>query len=212
MLGKRFGLVIATAALAGATVIGLSGCGTGGSLAAGTGSGDASTLAADQGDTVTLSPEQTALTALGFSDTDVTTADAGITDAATTAPDVTATASPTRAAHPRRPRLVRLAIRRAALRGHVEHGEVTVETKKGDKTIAVQRGTITALSGSTMTVKSSDGFTMTWTITGPMTVIARGTQIQPDQIKTGDEIGVAGTASSTTAATARLVVVPKQSS
>ena len=84
-------------------------------------------------------PKQTALTALGFADSDV----AGDAGTAADAPgqanapaDVTATgsATPNASAAPnkgnrRHPGLRRLAIRRAALAKHVEHGQVTVETR-----------------------------------------------------------------------------------
>ena len=44
------------------------------------------------------------------------------------------------------------------------HGEAVVQTKDGGtKTVAVQRGEVTAIDGDSMTVKSTDGFTMTWT-------------------------------------------------
>ena len=46
---------------------------------------------------------------------------------------------------------------RHALGRRVLHGEVTVQTKDGVKTIVMARGEVTALSGDAITVKSSDG-------------------------------------------------------
>ncbi len=141
-----------------------------------------------------LTAEQTALTAAGFTADDVTT---GTT---------TSTAAPGNAKHPR---LRRLAIRKLALKGKVEHGQVTVETKTGDQTIDVQRGTVTAITATTMTVKCTDGFTLTWTTSGPLKVIEARTQIQPSAVTVGEFVGVAGIQDGANA-TAKLVVIPNK--
>jgi Domain of unknown function (DUF5666) len=180
----RIGVVIATTALAALALFSTAAC-----------SGTPAAAAA-----ATLSPEQSALTALGFSTDDVSTGTATPAATASTAPGTTKAA--------KHPKLRKLAIRKLALRGKVEHGQVTVETKTGDKTIDVQRGAITAITATTMTVKSTDGYTLTWTISGPLTVIEHHTSIQPGALKTGDTVGVAGTQTGATA-TAKLVVVPK---
>jgi hypothetical protein len=51
----------------------------------------------------------------------------------------------------------------AGLRG-VEHGELTVHTKAGDKVVDVQRGTVTAVDATSVTVKSVDGFSASYTL------------------------------------------------
>jgi len=38
----------------------------------------------------------------------------------------------------------------------VEHGEFTVHTKTGDKVVDVQRGVVTAVNATSVTVKSTD--------------------------------------------------------
>jgi hypothetical protein len=181
MVRTRIGVVVATAALAAFGLFSLAAC--------------AGTPAA----AATLSPEQSALTTLGFTQDDVTSNNAAVQSA-------NASASPGKGKHPH---LRRLAIKRLALRGHVEHGQVTVQTKTGEQTIDVQRGTITAMTSTTMTIKSTDGYTLTWTTSGPLTVIEHRTSIQPGQLKVGDLVGVAGTQSGATA-TAKLVVVPNK--
>jgi hypothetical protein len=181
---NRFGLAIATVALGVVGTLGLAACG-------------AATAA-----TTSMSPEATALTALGFTDTDVTAADDGSGDA--TAPD----ASPSAKAKvgKRHPLLRRLAIRRD-LAKRVQHGEITVSTKNGDKTIEVQRGTITDISDTSVTVKCADGFTMTWKFGDPIHVIEHRTSVQPDNLEAGDVIGVAGIKDGD-ANVAKLIVVP----
>jgi hypothetical protein len=47
----------------------------------------------------------------------------------------------------------------------VLHGEFVVQTKDGDKTVDTQLGVITAVSATSVDVKSSDGYTQTWTLT-----------------------------------------------
>ncbi len=144
-----------------------------------------------------LSPEQSALTALGFTSADVTP----VSGTANADPAVAPSAST------KHPRLKKLAIRRLALRKNVEHGQVTVETKNGDETIDVQRGTVTAISSTSMTVKSTDGYSLTWTISSPLNVIEHRTKVQPSAVTTGETVGVAGLQSGS-AATAKLVVIP----
>jgi hypothetical protein len=87
------------------------------------------------------------------------------------------------------------------------HGEAVVQTDEGTKTVVVQRGTVTAIDAKSVTVKSSDGFTLTWTFGSPITVLERRTQVQPSAIAVGTQVGVAGAKSGDTQS-ARLIVVP----
>ena len=199
-LRSRFGVTIATAAIGAFGLLGVAAC---------------SASPSSQASLATMTPEATALTALGFADSDV----AGDAGTAANAPaDVTATGSPSPDAsaapnkgNRRHPGLRRLLIRRATMAKHVEHGSVTVQTKNGDQTIDVQRGTITAINSTSMTVKSADGFTLTWTFGDKMRVMENRSTIQPTDVKAGETVGVAGEKNGSTE-TARLVVIPKQGS
>jgi hypothetical protein len=97
---------------------------------------------------------------------------------------------------------------RGFLRKNLLHGEIVVQTDDGTRTIAVQRGTVTEIDDDSMTVKSTDGFTLTWTFGERLRVVERRTTVQPDDIKAGTEVGVAG-AKDGGAATARLIVIPR---
>jgi hypothetical protein len=167
---NRFGLAIATVALGVVGTLGLTACGPAAAA------------------TTSMSPEASALTALGFSDTDVT---AGGTTPDGAAPDASPSAKAKKGDGKHHPLLRRLAIRRGLAR-HIQHGEITVTTKDGDKTIEVQRGTIADISDTTVTVKCTDGFTMTWTFGSPIHVIEHRTTVQPTDLEAGDIIGVAG--------------------
>jgi hypothetical protein len=58
-----------------------------------------------------------------------------------------------------------------------------------------------------MTVKSADGFSMTWTFDEKLRVVERRTTVQSSDIKVGTTVGVAG-AKDGDNGVARLVVVP----
>jgi len=174
-------IVIATFGVVGA--LGLAGCSPGTAASA------------------AMSPEATALTALGFTDTDVTSATEDVQ--ATAAP----TASPgTKAGNGKhRGVLRRLAIRRGLGR-NIEHGSITVRTKAGDKTIDVQRGVVTAITATTVTIKSTDGYTATWTFGKPIRVIDHRSTVQPTAVVAGETVGVAGSPTGSTEIASLLVV------
>ncbi|WP_408631864.1 hypothetical protein [Micromonospora palythoicola] len=115
------------------------------------------------------------------------------------------------AADKRKERVEEWRKRRAArvlLRKNTLHGDVVVQTKDGGtKTVSVQRGEVTALTDDKVTVKSTDGFTRTWTFTDDLRVIERRRSIAATDIKVGTRLGVAGTVDGEQAQ-ARLIVVP----
>jgi hypothetical protein len=89
----------------------------------------------------------------------------------------------------------------------VLHGETVVQTKNGTLTIAVQRGQVTAVSATAITVKSTDGFTETWTVGDKFVVVHAKAKVSIGDIKQGAEIGIAG-AKDGQNATARLAILP----
>lgn len=174
-------IAIATAALGAAALIGLTACGP-----------------ADLSNA--LSPEASALTAVGFSTDDVTVA-GKLTDPGSS-PSTSPSSDATGKGH--RPAL-RL---RRALGRNVEHGEVVVQTKQGDKTIDVQRGTVTAVTSTSITVKSADGFNQTWVFGTPLRVIQNRATIEPTAVTAGQLVGIAGVKNGSTV-TANLIVIPR---
>jgi hypothetical protein len=150
------------------------------------------------GATATLSPEADALTGVGFTSAELAPA---------TDPSPSTDPSAGAASHPADHRPGAL---RRHLRKNVEHGEVVVRTKDGDKTIDVQRGTVTAITGSSVTVKSTDGFSETWAFGSPLRVLENRATVQPSEVKSGVEVGVAGVKNGSTV-TANLIVIPKKS-
>jgi hypothetical protein len=148
-------------------------------------------------DLTDLSWDGQALEAIGFSSADMAPL-ANISD--------TSSASPSKAPGDLR----RLAKHRrlAFLFGkRLLHGEAVVQTDEGTKTVVVQRGTVTAIDATSVTVKSSDGFTLTWTFGNPIHVIEHRTTVQPSAIAVGTQVGLAG-AKDGSSTVARLIVVP----
>jgi hypothetical protein len=71
------------------------------------------------------------------------------------------------------------------------HGSFVIEKQDGVyQTIDTQRGTVTAVSKDSITVKSEDGFSATYVVTADTMVNAKRDGIA--SIKVGDEVGVMG--------------------
>jgi hypothetical protein len=144
----------------------------------------------------TLPWDAQALQAIGF-----TTGD--LADPVTTVTQSAAPGKQNKARIITRHKLLRFAFGKRAL-----HAEAVVQTDEGTKTVVVQRGTVTAVDATTVTVKSSDGFTLTWTFGDQVKVVKDGSNSSPSALTTGATVGVAGEKTGTTT-TARLVVVPR---
>jgi hypothetical protein len=190
MTRTRIGLALATALVGGAGLLGLAACGP-------------------AADAVNLSAEGQALTAIGYNAADLQAApaeDPGPAASAGPAPSGSAAPGADGKAGTAADGARRRALGRALLRRNTLHAEAVVRTKDGVKTVDVQRGTVTAMDDRTVTVKSSDGFTLTWTLGNPVHVVEHRTAVQPSVIKVGTEIGVAGVKDGD-ATTARLIVI-----
>lgn len=96
---------------------------------------------------------------------------------------------------------------KVGLHRNVLHGEAVVQTKEGTITVVVQRGEVTAITGDSVTVKSSDGFTLTWKFHENLRVVEKRATIQPSEVKVGANIALAGPKIGDTPM-ARLIVIP----
>ena len=84
------------------------------------------------------------------------------------------------------------------------HGEVTVQTNEGVKTIVMARGEVTALSKDAITVKSSDGVETSFGIDGD-TYGFRNETAPTAELKVGEDAFVAGEKSGDRAVAKRVV-------
>ncbi|MFG1838189.1 hypothetical protein [Micromonospora sp. NPDC049175] len=195
----RWGFATGATALLAAVTLGVTGCG-----AAEVASQPAQEAAVEVA--AALGVEGQALTAMGF--------DADDLDVRTIAAPATPTpgASPTAKDKAREKRGEELRKRhqaRVQLRKNTLHGEAVVKNKDGGtRTVAVQRGEVTAIDGDSMTVKSTDGFTLTWTFGDDLRVVERRATVQPSEVKVGTTVGVAG-AKDGDKSVARLILVPR---
>ena len=82
---------------------------------------------------------------------------------------------------------------RGGMRGAL-HGELTVPQADGTGTevILVQRGTVTAVSGTSLSVKSTDGFTSTYTVSSS-TLVRTGAGTTISGVKVGATVHVVST-------------------
>jgi hypothetical protein len=94
--------------------------------------------------------------------------------------------------------------------GHrVLHGDLVVENEDGDAVnVAVQRGEVTAVSSDSLTVKSSDGFTKTWTLTSDTKVHEGRDAAEIADIEVGDNVRVGSGDSGDTDTAARVGIRP----
>lgn len=63
-----------------------------------------------------------------------------------------------------------LLLRRLLLIGS-EHGQITIKTEKGSRTLAFERGVVQSASSSTVVVKAADGTRLTWHLVSRTAVI-----------------------------------------
>jgi len=180
MTRTRIALTLTTLGLAG--LLGLTGCGAGPAPAAGSApAGAAGVAAAEDATDVAddVADEVYALATVGL--TTALEAD----PAPSTATDKADSAdSPDKAG--KRPRA------RKFLRKNTLHGEMTVQGRDGVKTVVVQRGTVTAVGATTVSAKSADGFTQSWTFGDKLRVAQDRKTVATTAIKEGAQIGIAG--------------------
>ena len=94
---------------------------------------------------------------------------------------------------------------RHALGRRVLHGEVTVQTPEGVKTLVMARGQVTALSRDAITIRSSDGVETSFAIDGDTRFGFRNQPAPSAELKVGEDAFVAGEKSSDRAVAKRVV-------
>ncbi|TDC61623.1 hypothetical protein E1200_28550 [Actinomadura sp. GC306] len=90
--------------------------------------------------------------------------------------------------------------------GRGVHGEATVRDGDAFRVVSFQHGDITALSGTTLTVKSADGASWTWTVNDDTRIRKDREDIDLKDLAKDDEIRIAGERSGDTR-TAKLIRV-----
>jgi hypothetical protein len=101
--------------------------------------------------------------------------------------------------------LGRLGGLRHGLGRRVLHGEVTVQTQEGVKTLVMASGEVSALSKDSITVKSSDGVETGFTLNGDTRYGFRNEPAPSAELKVGDTAFVTGEKSGSGATAKRVV-------
>jgi len=95
--------------------------------------------------------------------------------------------------------------------GPVLHGDVTVKDPAGTvKNVRVQTGVVTAVSATSLTLKSSDDYVGEWTINSDTKVRRDKDQATIDKVAVGDTVTVMGTVASDTATAERVHAFTKE--
>ncbi len=85
----------------------------------------------------------------------------------------------------------RLGRLRLAIRG--EHGQVTFKAKGGTtKTLAFERGKVTAVNGTAVTVQAADGTTWTWHLVSDSVVRQGGKKVATSAVAAGQQVFAGG--------------------
>jgi hypothetical protein len=80
--------------------------------------------------------------------------------------------------------------------GEVLHGELVIAGPNGTgQTVVIQSGTVTQVQGDSVTVRSTDGYTVTWTLNGQTVVRTGWAQGSVKDIVKGDTVRAEGTRS-----------------
>lgn len=118
----------------------------------------------------------------------------GVGDADTLSPSVSPSAAPSNGTDPGRPGPGKghRGHRELGMPGAALHGEFVTEKKDGGyQTVATQRGQVTEVSKESLTVKSADGYSRTYTLTDDTLVNAARDGI--DDVKKGNTVMVLAT-------------------
>jgi hypothetical protein len=92
------------------------------------------------------------------------------------------------------------------------HGEYTFETRQGPRTLAFERGTVTAIAGLDVTVRAADGTTWAWVLSSTSVVRQDGTRATAAALADGKLVFAAGAVSGGTHHASLIVIRPAPAS
>jgi hypothetical protein len=91
------------------------------------------------------------------------------------------------------------------------YGQYTFQAKDGPRTVAFERGTVTAASQGDVVIRAADGTTFTWAITSTTIVRQQGKK-EPDSALASGETVIAGGPVTSGTKTARIILIRKAAS
>lgn len=72
------------------------------------------------------------------------------------------------------------------------HGQITIETRNGTKTLAFERGAVRSVSGNSLVVRAADGTTWTWMLSSATRVIKAWQRVGVNTLAVGQRVVVLG--------------------
>lgn len=88
---------------------------------------------------------------------------------------------------------MRMGMGRRAMLNRIEHGELTLRTRNGDRTVDLQRGTVSAVSPTSISVTSADKFAGTYAVDSATKVRTRNGLVSISSVHVGDQVFVVAT-------------------
>ena len=82
---------------------------------------------------------------------------------------------------------------RRGLLNRLEHGQLTLQTKQGDRTVDLQRGVVSAVSPTSISVTSPDNFAGTYSVDSSTKVRTRAGVVSISNVHQGDHVFVVAT-------------------
>jgi hypothetical protein len=89
---------------------------------------------------------------------------------------------------------MRMGMGRHAMLNRIEHGELTLKTRNGDRTVDLQRGTVSAVSPTSISVTSADKFPGTYAVDSATKVRTRSGLGSISSVHVGDQVFVVASA------------------
>lgn len=83
---------------------------------------------------------------------------------------------------------------RGGLLARIEHGQLTLKTKQGDRTVDLQRGTVSSVSPTSISVTSPDKFAGVYTVDSSTKVRTRDGLVSISSVHKGDQVFVVASA------------------
>ena len=83
---------------------------------------------------------------------------------------------------------------RHGMLARIEHGQLTLRVKDGDRTVDLQRGVVSAVSPTSISVTSPDNFAGTYTVDSSTKVRTRSGIVSISSVHKGDQVFVVATA------------------
>jgi len=72
------------------------------------------------------------------------------------------------------------------------HGQMTIETKNGPRTLAFERGAVQSISGNSLVVNAADGTMWTWTVSSATRVIKSWQRVGASALAAGQQVVAIG--------------------